>query len=51
MTNTPHDIDEHHVVYKGQLYRCIAVKPYIRADGSATQRSRWRCATLYVASR
>ena len=36
MTDTPHDIDEHHVVYKGQLYRCIAVKPYIRADGSAT---------------
>jgi hypothetical protein len=36
MTDTPHDIDEHHVVYKGQLHRCIAVKPYIRADGSTT---------------
>ena len=36
MTDTPHDIDEHHVVYEGQLYRCIAAKPHIRADRSAT---------------
>jgi hypothetical protein len=37
MTDTPRDIDEHHVVYNGQLYRRIAVKPYIRADRSATR--------------
>jgi hypothetical protein len=41
MTDT-HDIDDHHVVYKGQIYRRIAVEPYLRADGSETQLATWQ---------
>jgi hypothetical protein len=44
MTNSLDDIDDDdlEVTYRGQLYRRIAVKPYIRADGSTTQLATWQ---------
>ena len=36
MTDSTHDTDDLQVVYKGQLYRRIAVEPYTRADGGTT---------------
>jgi hypothetical protein len=41
MTDTPHGIDDHRVVYKGQIYRRIAIKPFMRVDGTVTQLATW----------
>jgi hypothetical protein len=37
MTDTLDDIDDLQVTYRGQLYRRIAIEPYIRDDGSETR--------------
>ena len=42
MTDSPHDIDDLQVTYRGQIYRRIAVEPYIRADGSETRLATWQ---------
>jgi hypothetical protein len=36
LTDTPHDIDDHQVFYKGQRYVRIVIRPHIRADRIAT---------------
>jgi hypothetical protein len=36
------DLDGVQVTYRGQLYRRIAVEPYIRDDGSTTQLATWQ---------
>ena len=41
MTDSAHDSDDHHVTYRGQVYRRIAVEPYIRDDGSETRLATW----------
>jgi hypothetical protein len=40
------DIDNLQITYRGQIYRRIAVEPYIRDDGSTTRLATWesRCA-------
>jgi hypothetical protein len=37
IVSTMSDSDDLQVTYRGQLYRRIAVEPYIRADGSTTK--------------
>jgi hypothetical protein len=41
MTDTLDDSDDHQVTYRGQIYRRIAVEPYIRDDGSETKLATW----------
>jgi hypothetical protein len=42
MTDASHDIDEHHVVYKGQRYELIGDQPHTRRDATTTTLTVWR---------
>jgi hypothetical protein len=41
MTDTLDDSDELQVTYRGQIYRRIAIEPYVRDDGSETRLATW----------
>jgi hypothetical protein len=43
MTDSTHDIDDDdlQVTYRGQIYRRIAIEPYVRDDGSETRLATW----------